>query len=67
MIDAEHGGDARRRRSAEISTWQSFGAFFVTLRRVLADHDCDEGDIEAIDRKFLPHIDAQIARLSAGR
>lgn len=67
VIDAEQSGNGRQRRSAEISTWQSFRAFFVTLRRVLADHDCDEGDIEAIDRKFLPHIDAQIARLAAGR
>jgi hypothetical protein len=56
VIDAEQSGNSRQRRSAEISTWQSFRAFFVTLRRILADHDCDEGDIEAIDRKFLPHI-----------
>jgi hypothetical protein len=62
-LDAEDRGDAAGHRAAELQTWQTFRGLIVTVRDLLAAHGCDPGEVEAIDQKFLPEIDARIEAL----
>ncbi len=62
-LDAANRGDGRGRRTAELHTWQAFRSLIVTMRDLLVAHDCDPGEVDAIDQKFLPEIDAQIEAL----
>ena len=66
VLDAERRGDGPGRLAAEVRTWQAFRQMFVTVRDLLEAHGCDSGDVEAIDQKYLIHIDAEIEALKAG-
>ena len=53
------------RQAAEVRTWQAFRQMFVTVRDLLDAQGCDPGEVEAIDQKYLAHIDAEIEVLKA--
>lgn len=66
VLDAEQRGDGPGRNAAEIRMWQAFKRMFVTVRDLLASRECDPGDVEAIEQKYLVHIDEQIETLKSG-
>lgn len=65
VLDADRNGDGPGRLAAEVRTWQAFRQMFVTVRDLLDARGCDPGDVEAIDQKYLAHIDAEIEILKA--
>ena len=65
VLDADRSGDGPGRLAAEVRTWQAFRQLFVTVRDLLDARGCDPGDVEAIDQKYLAHIDAEIEILKA--
>jgi len=65
VLDAERSGDGPGRLAAEVRTWEAFRQMFVTVRDLLDARGCDPGDVEAIDQKYLAHIDAEIEILKA--
>lgn len=65
VLDAQRSGDAPGSLAAEVRTWQAFRKMIVAVRDLLEAHGCDPGDVEAIDQKYLVHIDAEIEALKA--
>jgi hypothetical protein len=66
MLDAAERGDRPAHRAAELRSWQAFRSLIVTLRDLLSSRGCDAGDVDAIDQKLLPQIDAEIEALQTG-
>ena len=66
VLDAEQRGDGPGRQEAEIRTWQAFRRMIVSVRDLLAERGCDQEEVDAIDQKFLGHIDAEIEALKRG-
>ena len=65
VIDAEQRGDGPGSNAAEVRTWQAFRQMFVTVRDMLSARGCDPGDVQAIEQKYLIHIDAEIDAVKA--
>lgn len=66
VLDATHRGDGQGRNEAEVRTWQAFRRMIVSVRDMLAEKGCDPEEVEAIDQKYLGHIDAEIEALKSG-
>jgi hypothetical protein len=66
VLDASNRGDGSGGNEAEIRTWQAFRRMIVSVRDMLAEKGCDPEEVEAIDRKFLGQIDAEIEALKSG-
>lgn len=65
-LDAEARGDRSLRRAAEIRSWHAMREFFVAMRDLLSEHGCSPEEVEAINRRALPQIDAEIEALRRG-
>ena len=66
VLEASHRGDDPGRREAEIQTWEAFRRMMVSVRDLLAERGCDQEEVDAIDQKYLGHIDAEIEALKSG-
>jgi len=63
MLDAIERRDAEGRDAAEIATWVGLRQYFLNIRKLFVEHDCNSGDVEAIDTHYLPKLDETIDNL----
>ncbi len=66
VLDAEARGDSFFQRAAEIRSWHAMRGVFVAMRDLLLQHGCSPEEVEAINRRALPQIDAEIEALRSG-
>jgi hypothetical protein len=66
MLDAIERDDAEDRRAAELATWVGLKKYFLNIRVLFVKHDCNMGDVEAIDAHYLPMLDETIEGLRRG-
>ena len=66
VLDARKSGDDRARHAAEIETWVGLKAFFTNLRDLFVEHDCNAGDVEAIEQHYLPELEAHLVEMRRG-
>lgn len=66
VLDARNSGDHQARHAAEIDTWLGLKRFFTNVRDLFVEHDCNAGDVEAIEEHYLPELEKQLAEMLMG-
>jgi hypothetical protein len=67
VLDAQVANGRTVPREGYLDVWQHLHRFFTTMRVFLVENGCDTQDLGVLDRRFLPAIDAEIARLQEPR
>jgi len=67
VLDARDAGDVPGRRTAELETWLGLQRLFTDLRAVFVAHGCNQGDVEALDRHYLPELAKHIEAIRSGQ
>jgi hypothetical protein len=67
VLDARDRGDDQARHRAEIQTWLGLKQYFTNIRELLVEHDCNAGDIAAIDEHYLPELEEHLEQMRTGR
>ncbi len=65
VIDAEEAENRTDSLEGQIEMWKSLREFFLSMKVFLVEYNCNPGDIESLDKKYLPHIKKMIEKLES--
>ena len=66
VLDAQRADDASTLKAVEVETWVGLRAYYANVRDLFAAHGCNEGDVKAIDERYLPVLNERIEKLRKG-